>query len=240
MTTFRTRYLICPNCKCTMYTYELSSFYVSKSIYYSDGKSEFIPFTTPYEEIGICPECKNAFWKEDVLDIEQMEGEYPNLLSINDLDIALSENSKYEIAKWYDHLLKKGFAETKNREIQIRIKIWHILNDINRNSENNLFYKFKNSIIINTISPLFNFNNKNKFPPNIKKLFDDNLNRLIETYDTKNDENKLLKAEMHRELGDFLGASVLLNEIKSENRNHHYHQIKKVNNRKKSIVICVN
>ena len=241
MTTFRTRYLTCPHCSCLMYTYKVSSFYISKSICYSDGKSEDIPYFPPNEEVGICSECKKTFWEEDVLlDIDQMEGDYPNKLTVHDLDIALHENSNYEIAIWYFDLLKNEFARTKSQKIYLHFKIWHILNDQIRPLNKTFFYYIKGRNLKKAINVLLPQQRKNKFPEKIQKLFLENLNRLIEIFEITNDEDKLLFAEMHRELGDYAKSLQLLNEIKSENKNRIYRQIEQANKRKNSLVINVN
>ncbi len=47
-----------------------------------------------------------------------------------------------------------------------------------------------------------------------KKLFIDNLQKLINIFTVENDDDRLLLAEMYRELGDFKSAKKTLKQIK--------------------------
>jgi hypothetical protein len=224
-----------------MYTHELLSYFISDSVNYSDGKHETSSFLPSNDKIGICFKCKKAFWKEDSLMENQfMEGNYPNNLTITDLEIAIGENSNYKIAIWYSDLLKNEFAKTKEKEIYLRFKIWHILNDNLRTHNKNFFYYLKGVDLKKAINVLLQKHRNKKLPNKSQKLFIENLERLIEIFEITNDDDKLLIAEMHRESGNFLEASQLLKEIKTENKNRIYRQIKQANKIKKSLVINVN
>lgn len=242
MTTFRTLYLTCPNCSCQIYNYELGSYLVLNSTVFSDGKTEYSPLILFDEEILICSNCKKEFWKEDALINDNInnfnEDNLPKAMDIYDLHFALDSIFPFKFANYYKQLLNNGFANTKKREILLRIKLWHLLNDKIRNSSDicDLFFKGE---FIKFISQLKSKYSKASLPKNIKILFKENLHKLIEIYKPTNDDEQLMLAEMHREIENFSEATSILNEIEDQKNNKTLRQIANAIKKKKTKVFIL-
>ena len=241
MTTFRSRILQCPYCKTNMDTFELTSFTVHNSMAYSDGKVENNHSSLSDKQILICHECHKPMWREDVL-LEQNETNHedlPEAKDVFDLPFAFDSDFSNKLALYYSDLLKNGFANTSEKEIYLRIKIWHLLNNNFRSARlesaiNKMKDKF-NEIIDNNVSHKVSEAEANT--PKI--LFINNLNCLTKIYKPDCDEQQLLFAEMFRELGNFNEAKLQLNKIKHIDNRNAYEQIAKLIDHKKSKVIKI-
>ncbi len=237
MTTFGTQILVCPHCSNKMYSYVLSSYYVHSSILFSDGQADCSPLNLPDSSILICTECKLEFWRDDALledeNTDFSDSDLPEAKDINDLDFAFEPDFLSKRIAYYFSLLEKGFANTLDREIYLRIELWHLLN-------NKIRYK-PTGIIDNLLKGNLKevFSGKEEMPEAIKNLFNSNLEKLINVYIPENDGERLLLAEMYRELGDFNKALKLLEEIKHHNNEDHIKQIVKAAKRKISKVIVL-
>ncbi len=206
MTTLRTQVLACPHCQNKMYTIGVMSYTIRNSEVFSDGKVISNPPRPIEQNILICSECYEPFWKDDA-QIDNENPEYlldnlPEANSITDLFPGFDSDHKLKLITYYNELLEKGFATTEERELFLRIELWRTLNDNVR------------------------YNNK-QIPNNLKDVFESNLTRLTEIYNPKSKEELLLLAEMHRELGGFQKASELLNKINWAEDNVAFLQIEK-------------
>lgn len=237
MTTFGTQILVCPHCSNKMYSYVLTSYYVHSSILFSDGHADCSPLNLPDSRILICTECKLEFWREDALLEDENPGfsnpDLPEAKDIDDSLLAFDSNPMSNRISYISALLEKGFADTVDKEIYLRIELWHLLN-------NKIRYK-PNGIIDNLLKGNLKevFSGQAEMPEAIKNLFNSNLEKLINVYIPENDGERLLLAEMYRELGDFNKALKLLEEIKHHNNEDHIKQIVKATKRKISKVIVL-
>ena len=131
MTTFHPITLVCPHCGIKMSDYELMSYTVCSSTVYSDGLTVTEPWMNNDKAISLCPDCQQVFWREDaVTDRDNFpEEELPMAGELHDLPFALSDNFKVELIRFYVDLLKDGFANTVEKKVYLRLRIWW---DINR------------------------------------------------------------------------------------------------------------
>ncbi len=216
MTTFSQITLVCPHCGIKMGAYELMSFTVHKSIVYSDGMTVTEPLLNNDKAIAICPACKKPLWLEDArLDTE--EGSIENLPLAGDifeLPFALSDTFREELIQFYVDLLKDGFANTTDRKIYLRLRIWWSINDFVRYREPiwKLFPQFtslKRAKIL-----LTNRRNNHSVFAEFKSLFVENLEKMIAIFKPEHEGEQIMLAEMYRELGEMGKAKKALEGIK--------------------------
>lgn len=242
MTTIQPRVLLCPHCKCKMYKFELTSYTVHSSVVYSDGKTECSPPILEDERILICTNCAREFWRDDAEynDVgEDLYDNYPQAMDIYDLQIALESDFPSRFVTFYSDLLKGGFADTNEREMHLRIKLWHLLNDKNRYSTNLLNLLF--TVRFRRIWFLLKSRLHSKLVIKKRKvLFKDNLNHLIKIFEPEHDCEQLLLAEMYRECGDFKNAELQIDKIDQKDVIPAFKIIMKAIKRKKSRVIKIN
>ena len=242
MTTFRPRILQCPHCESKMYTFELTSYFVHSSIVYSDGKVESNPPLLSDKKILICHFCNKEFWSDDALteDEDIDRDELPGAKDFHDLPFAFDADFSFKLAIYFSGLLEKGFADTVNREVYLRIELWHLLNNKNRKDTDNIFEKIQKGNLEDIL-----YKDKSSqvgaIPAeNSTKLFRGNLEKLISIYNPENDNERLMLAEMHREIGDFSKALLVLHEIEYVDNKNAYKKIEKGSKRKISKVLKIN
>ncbi len=244
MTTMHSTVIICPNCQNEMYSFELTSYYVHSSIVYSDGETICNPPIMFNELILICSECNKPFWKDDAVqedgNISKPDPGLPEAKDIIDLIPPFDSDRNFKLAQYYSGLLENGFANTIDREIYLRIELWHTLNNYDRNrQEGNTADLIKEKIISlfgKAISGQKGIHKSDK----ASSLFKSNLKKLIIIYKPENDNEHLLLAEMHRELGEYNKALSVLSEIKCYDNKNVYKKIVKAAKRKRSKVFRVN
>ena len=185
MTTLKIQNIVCPHCQNKMYTIGVMSFMIRSSEVFSDGKVISNPPRPKEQNILICSNCYEAFWKDDAIiedeNSEALLDNLPEANSIYDLFPRFESDYKLKIINYYNELLLKDFAKTKKRQIFLRVELWRFLND---------FVRYENESI----------------PSQFKALFNSNLKQLIAVYKPKSEEEELLKVEMYRELGEFKKA----------------------------------
>jgi len=216
MTTLRIQNIACPHCNNKMYIIGVMSYTLRNSEVFSDGKVISNPPRPSEQNILICSECYKAFWKNDAqIDNEKSEellDELPEANSIIDLFPGFEPDHKLKLANYINELLDKGFANTVEREVFLRLELWRTLNDIIR-------YQ------------------KDSMSPQSKNLFNNNLTSLITIYSPKSEEEQLLLVEMHREFGQFDKASELLKKTIWSEDNFAFLQIKNAVKNKNSTLI---
>lgn len=240
MTTFSTRIIQCPLCKNMMSTYQLNSYTVFKSTVYSDGKIVSNPPIMHDKRILICSECKKPFWTDDAIieneDSDLNIDELPNANDVHDLPFAFETDFSTKLAEYYSELLSQGFANTVDREVYLRTDLWQLLNNNIRNKPVN---KVKD-IIIGIVREVIPQNNTIEETDKTTELFENNLKKLIKLYEPNNNDDLLLLAEMHRELGNFSKASSVLEKIKDIDNNFAYKEIFEAIKLKKKEVFKLN
>ncbi len=220
-----------------MSSYELTSYTVHNSVVYSDGKVVSNSPGMLNKLILICSECYAAFWKDDAVleddNLNNSYGEFPEAKDFHDLPFAFDSDYSIKLATYLSELLEKGFANTVEREVYLRIKLWHLLNNSSRSDTGKIYSKlFKERKEFKI--------NRDELSQKSDTLFKDNLNRLINIYKPENDDELLMLAEMHRELGKFDQALLLLDEIENISNNNAYKKIKVASKRKQYRVFKIN
>ena len=215
MTTLRIQNIVCPHCQNKMYTIGVMSYTLRNSEVFSDGKVISNPPKPSEQNILICSKCYKAFWKDDALfddeKSEELLDELPEANSITDLFPGFEPDHKLKLANYFNELLDKGFANTVEREVFLRLELWRTLNDIVR-------YQ------------------KDSMSGQTKDLFNGNLTSLLTIFIPKSEEEELLFVEMHRELGEFDEASDLLKKINGTDNNSAFLQIENAVITKKATV----
>ncbi len=241
MTTFRPRILLCPHCEGKMYTFELTSYFVHSSVAYSDGKVECNPPFLHDKKILICSYCNQEFWSDDVQTEDEDIGrdELPGAKDFHDLPFAFDANYSFHLATYFSGLLEKGFANTVEREVYLRIELWHLLNDKNRRDSGNIFEK----LLKGNLEDILHKDKSSQVgaipAEDSTKLFKGNLEKLISIYNPENDNERLMLAEMYREIGDFSKALLVLHGIKYIDNKNAYKKIEKATKRKISRVFNI-
>ena len=228
MTTFQTSHIHCPSCKKIMYTYELTSYLLNNTEVYSDGKVEA---SNPIllDEILLCVYCESPMWKEDVFVGNDEQVDYDNTkeaLHISDIFPPFMEDSEQKTINYFLKILDSDFTDKSIREIYIRMKLWHLLNDKRRSLKVTVPRLFKR-----LISRLLNKKTEPQFH-DYNQYFKPNLIRLLQIYKPEADEEVLLKAEMYREIGDFKQAQQCLNNIEGLGNENMLDAIKRAVRRK--------
>ncbi len=229
MTTFQTIHLICPLCKQAMGHYDLASFHVFGSTVYSDGKVEQQGNFFEDKAFIVCPHCMEAFWREDAkeqpIDFDKDREEMLFSKSAWDLGFAKKEDFPVGFILYYNELLEKGFANTPEREIHLRMMLWHSINDIIRYQ----IPLFKAIDAYALKKPGFFIKSRwymKRTFRRFSKLHYDNLLRLSQLYDPPTEDDLLLKVEMFREMGLRSQALKLLKSLRITPEKH-YRKIKR-------------
>ena len=235
MTTFHPIILECPQCGALMSAYELMSYTVHRSENYSDGKTEFgMPAS---KDISICTACRLPFWREDGRlpgdpDWEE-HGDLGSVMDLHDLEWTFDDDRDEKTIAFYKDLLDNGFADTDEREVFLRVRIWWSVNDLVRHlsswrSARNL--KMLRAIIKHRREMLSLFNT-------YRKLFDQNLERLIFLYIKSDDVDLLYLANMYRESGNFSKAREILDKV--ERKSSSWRKLKKKVGKKDGLVFNI-
>lgn len=206
-----TVYRECPACNTTVTGDSLASGNTFGAVYWSDGKmdAEMLP---EFPEIVKCPDCSDLFWIEESTVI----GEYD---WFNGEDYEKPEewkNAKSVIEPRVEDYIRaiemKLFSGDDDREKYLRIHLWWLINDFVRyeDREPDLFKDHK-------------------------ETFQNNLKYLDKLLGENDDDEKLMKAEIARELGEFDLCANRLEEV-SEEKGDVCRQIKIFVQRKSQIV----
>lgn len=216
MTTFQPIILKCPLCNQKMHHYELTSYTVFHSTIYSDSKTITNSFADNNSAIRICASCNKAFWVDDaVIETDNpyaLVDNVPKAMDILDLPFNMSEHVIENMIKFYENLLKQGFAYSNEKKYYLRIRLWWAINDLIRYRMPGL-KMFKELVHFHVFwNYLKNHYKQRQVFKNFNMLFSENLLQLISLTDIKSDEDYILMAEMHRELGRFKKARAIINE----------------------------
>ena len=215
MTTFHQITLVCPHCGIKMSDYDLMSYTVHRSTVYSDGLTVTEPWINNDNAIANCPDCQQVFWREDaVLETDDLpEEELPMAGDIHNLPFALSETFREELIRFYVDLLKEGFANTTDRKIYLRLRIWWGINDFVRYREPiwKLLPQFTNLKRAKFL--LANRRKSRLIFTEFKPLFRENLEKLIVIFKPEHEGEQIMLAEMYRELGDMDKAKKALKGV---------------------------
>lgn len=200
MTTLDLSVLKCPYCSQLMISYELMSYTVNEAEYWSDGKTGFgIPSSGM---IGICPSCKNEFWKEESrleMDRGEIEEDLPYCMDTGDLGWHFEDDGKEKKIAYYIGLIEKGFASKDEYEIYIRLRLRWAINDLIR-----YLPEYKKA---RKLGMLNDIHRKRREARNLFDGYDkiriENLQQLIYLYIKSGEVDFIVLAEMYRETGKY-------------------------------------
>lgn len=213
MTLIDSTILTCPHCGKYVRTLEILSYHVFETVLFSDGKADTTPILPNVSRILICPECNEVFWKDDAEQVADSNNEMDKLKSVSvpgDLFAVRNSEDLLGQARYYFNLIKENFANNNERETYLRILLWHELNDIVR----------------------YNIPVKLTVLEERELILRENLLNLIKTFDPTYEEEKLLLAEMYRELGEFEFSQKILEAIREQDFFDKKNELLKACNRK--------
>jgi hypothetical protein len=179
----------CPNCGNLLKKESLMSGNVIGAKIFSDGK-RIAPMLPEFPDLTKCKKCDTIFWLSKLKEI----GSY-------DLDDKMSSNWEHEdYADFLDiedyfKALNDNLAENMQEELFIRKRIWRAYNDRIRNGKN-----------------LF-------IDENDEMKWRENCNKLLSLFDQSDLNQKIMTAELHRNLGDFDNCINLINSIDKDDLN---------------------
>ncbi|CAM8334295.1 hypothetical protein MCEHALH13_00146 [Candidatus Methylopumilus universalis] len=202
----------CPQCsgKFTQPTMASGNTFGAK--FWPDGKMD-APMMPDYPAYAGCPHCKGTFWVDDTKVVNSLG--YDEEREIPDLTL---DSNQTPIP--YKNPTKKIYLQglndlniTKENEIYLRSKLMQIYNDVNRDQ------KVQHSPI----------------DPQIE-----NWNRLLEILDSKETQEKLLKVEIYREMGNFEEAKKAFTGEFDEEYMDTMDMLDKLIEARDSRVMCIN
>ena len=168
--------------------------------YYSDGK-RIAPMLIDFPQITKCNECNTIFWIKNATKLgtlDAFEG-----LSKNNENI---QQSRFLTMQEYFEALWKKVHQSKAEERDIRISIWWTFNDRIRFQDEK--YKLKKP----HAPVLF-------LTEDEKKLWDENTYYLIGMLDQSELNDRIMIAELHRNMGKFERCMEIINSIENEDLN---------------------
>ncbi len=238
MTTFATQIFSCRKCKHRLYYIELTSVFIASSESYSDGYIDASPPVNSFNQIVICPHCQQLEWKDDItIEDEYSLEDSSQCINISDMHRSFETNKNLELARYYLELIDNGFANSTNREVEIRMEIWRTLNNSVRytatvDSSNGIWKK---------VWSVFGYGiNRKKHSMEERKIFESNLEKLVTLFKPEYYEQELLLAEMYREISKFDKALIVLDRISEADRDPYYNQIESAVRKRNEKVIKLN
>lgn len=182
-------YYKCPNCDNLLTKGSLISGNTFGATRFSDGKM-IAPMLIEFPDLTKCNKCDTIFWLCKIEEIDiQKESEDKKAVLKNAVEV------KFLVIDDYLRALDTGIAENKKEELIIRERIWWAYNDRIRSGHK----------IFNDIYDELRWN--------------DNLNKLLLLLDKTDTNQKLMTAEINRNLGNFEICIKIVQSIKKENFN---------------------
>ena len=169
----------CPHCKGHFTQPSMLSGNTFGAKFWPDGKMD-APMMPSYPAYVGCPHCAASFWIEDTKEIEVIG--WDKKIEISDLISEPIQNTSTNTIRYKDPTVKiylQGLAEpnlSKEKEVYLRTKLMQLYNDVNRDQ---------------------------KVQSPITEAQNENWNRLLEILDSNDSQEKLLKVEIYREMGNF-------------------------------------
>lgn len=202
--------IACPNCN-QPYSYtELSSWNTFNSDFYSDGY-----ISLPLFEYGItltkCEKCEKFNWVKNFKKIEEHK------LNANyNEDLKNAKKLKRINIQELNEIISSDFLETDEDKLYIRILLWQAFNDRIRN-ECKYYPLSCNSIDEYKKTSSFKFNIEQKlFKDNSEKIiWKNNLNEILILLQEHTLLDKLIVAEIYRNLGKFNECLKVLKQLNS-------------------------
>lgn len=166
----------CQKCGNHLFTEGIASGNTFGSILYSDAQriSTILDRAPEFPDLTICPSCKHMFWISKLKEIEMCEW-------FGNPEYKFSHVDKAEFLTIYElqDALSQVVYENQDEEIMIRLQLWRGFNDRIRNKKD-LFFTDEDQII-----------------------WVENIQYLLNLLDYNNPNEKIMIAELYRNLGNF-------------------------------------
>lgn len=176
----------CPSCQHLIKQDSILSGNTFGAKLYSDGK-HVAPMLPEFPNLTKCPTCKHLFWLSKQEEYASYTYETgPSAEWVNASDAKFPSIRDYFIA------LENGLAEDNEEEIDVRMRIWWAYNDRLRKSKN--IFKDENDEL----------------------RWTDNIHKLLLILNVEEDNDKVVAAELHRNLGNFDACIEIINSIKND------------------------
>jgi hypothetical protein len=211
----------CTNCESEFISNSLLSSNTSGAVFYTDGYMSGPMYS---EDIYIvkCPKCNSYIWKSSLPTVKHIsESEF--FRNQGDDNFGSLFNDRID----FKYLLAKPIWTNTEQEKYVRIRAcW---------SYNNKYRTDKFKYIPPAIESYYRENpDATKFLITTEQ--ERNLKRILELFDSKNEHERLMMAEIHRELGNFNQCTSLLDFNFTEDCKNYAGAISKLNNEKVSKV----
>jgi tetratricopeptide (TPR) repeat protein len=203
-------YTKCPKCEAKHSYTDMISEKTDGAEFWSDGFC-MAPIRKDIIKFARCPACNTFFWLK-----ENSIQEPADLLEIKNLENSWSlDNMSRKEIDFLRDVFRSGLADTPEKEIILRIKLWHVINHIIRKYDAQGFFtmikqKFFESQEFKDSQKLYN----SIFPKKLNNLI--RLSNLMKL-DKNENANYLLFAEIYRELGDFKKAMIFCYKAETSN-----------------------
>lgn len=151
--------------------------------YWTDGKVD-APMFPDTPMVAVCPHCRKVDWLKNLVEVGEIPGPRGFGVPLPEYDLSFHNHPFFDVPTGDDYL---GFLESTelihDQEFYLRWTYWHLMNDARR----------KSSALL---------------PLGIDEV--ENLQRLLVLIKSPSESVRLMKAEIHRELGDFEACAKLL------------------------------
>ena len=197
----------CPQCDSLISVGSLMSGNTFGAKLYSDGRL-VAPRMPEFPKITRCSKCKTIFWISKAKKIDQRGFGIADLLegTLEDQKYQNSQTARFLSLQQYILALEIPICTSFEDEFYIRKRLWWYFNDKARDGKirTKLWWHFID--MLRNRKPLFIF----KF--NCQR-WSENINRLMELLDSEDVNQRIMIAELNRNLGNFEKCMDLLNSI---------------------------
>ncbi len=179
----------CPNCGNILTRGSLASGNTFRAKVFSDGK-RIAPMLPEFADLTKCKKCNNIFWLSKLKEIGKFEcGDHKNP------KWETADNADFLEIDDYFRALETGAAETQNEEFFIRQELWWAFNDRTRAGKKM-------------------FNDEDE-----EMRWKENLKNLLNLLDQSDIYQKIMVAEISRNLGDFKSCISIIEGIDNDELN---------------------
>lgn len=184
----------CPSCGQLLQQESLMSGNTFGAHLYSDGKQE-APMLPEFPEITRCKKCDSIFW---LVSLEEIGTYYPGYHDHpGQSEWEAADSAEFLSIDDYFRALDEGLAENLSEELYLRQRIWWAYNDRVREKKGAMFRSGQD-----------------------EALWKENLLRMLELPDNSDQGRLVMKAEIHRNLGNFETCVQILQALDDPELNH--------------------
>lgn len=167
----------CPSCGNLLQQESLMSGNTFGTHLYSDGKQE-APMLPEFPEITRCKKCDSIFW---LVRLEEIGTYYPGYHDHpGQAEWEAADTAEFLSIGDYFRALDEGLAENQSEELYLRQRIWWAYNDRVREMNGEIFRSEQD-----------------------EALWKENLLRMLELLNDSDPGRRVMKAEIHRNLGEY-------------------------------------